>query len=244
MTNSRGYKMEAIERYKEIMDNYTFFNNNNFVIETIDYLWEYIYIIVSHLEQYKNIKPEKLSTSSIENSIELAQKYLDYHNINITISEELNNGSLIFKEGSKKQNEYNGSTIGGNSRYDEKQQKAIATVILDYTTIDSLIIIHELSHNSNQPKHYRSIVSNILTEAYSYSNELISADELFEADDKFKYLKLYALTIYNMAYSLYPIYKIILTYKHQGNITENDYSKEFKDKDYHKNFKSFERYIE
>lgn len=230
---------KKLDLYKKWFDNYSFFSCNTFVIEEIKFLWDITNIIGLNFEYCTKTTHGFLSEAALEESVKLAQRYFDSHNIDINVNKEIENGNLYFIPIDKNNN----SVTDGYSNFDKEQNKIIAYVQYRNITYDSLVIIHELSHSSNQPNGGRGSVSEIFTEALAYTNELIACDELFDEDNKKAYFQIFQRTAYyNYACKIFNIYKVILTYKNQKDITEEKYNLEFDDNHYNEVMEDFENY--
>ena len=238
------YKFNELELYKKWFKNYSFFDGNSFVIDEIDFLFKAINIMGYNLQNTVDLKSHKLSNAEKEEIIELVKVYYKNHNINLNIDELIENGNLILVDNEKKKSNFSNVLFDGNSDFDTEKNMVVAKVTLEYTLLDSLVIIHELSHNRNQPIGERKLISDILTESLAYTNELIACDELLDQNDKCNYFIGFQKMIYEYCYNLYDIYKIILTYKYQNDITEDKYNNQFKDNNYKDVMNEFKLFID
>ena len=233
-----------IEKYKAWCANYSFFGYNSFVIDEIDFLFKAINIIGSTFVDSGKLSISDFSLCSKDEIIKKVQDYFDNHNIKLYLLNELRDGNLILESKDKKENKYLGTRQDGVSNYDEAKNKVIAKVILTNTVFDSLVIVHELTHNRNQPKGKRNLTSDLLTESISYVNEFIFVDEFLNNEDKNNYFIGFEKMLYNYAYNLYLIYKLIIVYKEEFDIYEDNYKKVFNDEEYEDVMNSFEKYID
>ena len=231
-----------IERYKAWCANYSFFGYNSFVIDEVDFLYQIINIIGPTFEDSKNLKVYDFSKSNRDEIIELAQGYFDKHNIKLNISDEIKNGNLILEDGLKDKDDYLSTIQDGYSNYVD--DKIVAKVVLSNTIFDSLVIVHELTHNRNQPEGKRNITSDLLTESISYVNEFIFVDEFLNDKDKSNYFNGLEKMLYSYAYNLYLIYRFVIMYKEQSDIYEDNYNKVFSDDYYDDVISHFEKYVE
>ena len=233
-----------IEKYKAWCANYSFFGYNSFVIDEIDFLFKAINIIGSTFVDSEKLSISDFSLCNKDEIIKKVQDYFDNHNIKLNLLNELRDGNLILESKDKKENKYLGTRQDGVSNYDEAKNKVIAKVILTNTVFDSLVIVHELTHNRNQPKGKRNITSDLLTESISYVNEFIFVDEFLNNEDKNNYFIGFEKMLYNYAYNLCLIYKLIKVYKEEFDIYEDNYKKVFNDEEYEDVMNSFEKYID
>lgn len=231
-----------LEKYKAWLANYSFFSYNSFVIDEIDFLYQIINIIGPTFEDSEKLKVNDFSKSNKNEIIKYAQKYFDKHNIELKISDEINKGNLILEDGLKNKDDYLSTIQDGYSNYID--DKIIAKVVLSNTIFDSLVIIHELTHNRNQPEGKRNITSDLLTESISYVNEFIFVDEFFDIDNKSNYFNGLEKMLYSYAYNLYLIYRFVILYKEQSDIYIDNYNKVFHDDYYDDVIDHFEKYIE
>ena len=231
-----------LERYKAWCVNYSFFGYNSFVIDEIDFLYQIINIIGPTFEDSEKLKVNDFSKINRDEIIELAQGYFDKHNIKLNILDEIKNGNLILEDGLKDKDDYLSTIQDGYSNYVD--DKIIAKVVLSNTIFDSLVIVHELTHNRNQPIGKRNITSDLLTESVSYVNEFIFVDEFLNDKDKSNYFKGLEKMLYSYAYNLYLIYRFVILYKEQSDIYEDNYNKVFHDDYYDDVLDHFEEYVE
>lgn len=237
---------ERIEQYKEWFSNLSFFGNNSFVIDNIEYLWNYVKRVdrlfhkISR-DSLKKIEYTKLETKQI---IDISQKFLDNHKIKINIKELIDKGILNLENKEKPKNEYYDTIQDGIIHYDKEKDKIKIELLLENSIFDCGVLIHELMHYLNQPKENRNIVSDLLTEAVSYSTEMI-----FHEDIKDSYPNDYKKTYYGFIRTLnakiyysYYIYKIIYLYKMKKDINEELYKEVFNDEYYEETIEAFEKY--
>ena len=147
------------------------------------------------------------------------QNYFDKHKINFNIFDEIKDGNLILENNIKEENKYLGTRQDGVSNYDETKNKVVAKVIVSNTVFDSLVIVHELTHNRNKPIGNRNLTSDLLTESISYANEFIFAYEFLDKSDLSNYFKGIEKMLYSYADNLYLIYLKFLGSK----LTEEEY---------------------
>ncbi len=241
---------EKLEQYKNWMCNLSFFNYHSFIIDNIENLWQLTNYIGFSFSKYIDDKYKvELDYSSInlDETINLAQDFFKKHNFNVNIKQMIEDKILILnKNVNKETNSYYGTKKDGISDYDENHNK-IVTINLEETIYDSIIIVHELMHYLNQPLDKRSEVSDLLTEAISYSAELIFCEDLKSKkynQDKELHFKCLEKTTYSYAYNIYYVYKIIYLYKLKGDITEEKYNELYNDDQYLNTMQKYEEYVE
>lgn len=239
-----GYLSEnKLEKYKAWFANYSFFGYNSFVIDAVDFLFKFINIIGPTFEDSMELSINKFSDCNKDEIINRVQNYFDKHKINYNVFGEIEDGNLILENKKKEENKYLGIRQDGVSNYDKDKNKVIAKVILTNTVFDSLVIVHELTHNRNQPIGNRNITSDLFTESISYANEFIFVEEFLNNEDKSNYFKGLEKMLYSYADNLYLIYKLIIVYKYQADIYEDNYIKVFNDNNYDEVINTFEKYI-
>lgn len=234
---------KRIKDYQDWFENLSFFSFNSFILDEIENLWNLLnYIYYNYSEVLKRVEFEKndFSFVSLEENIYMAQQFFDKYHINISIKDMIKANILTFK---KIENQNSKETVGA-SYYDEEKNKKIE-VYLDDTIIDSGVIIHEIMHYLNQPETERSFVSDLLTESVSYGIEFIYVEELKKSpycDETEKFMKAVSRIIYRLMDKIYYIYKLILLYKKEKDISLEAYNKIFKDNNYEEMLECFEKY--
>lgn len=239
------YKLNELELYKIWFNNYSFFNNNSFIIDELENLWELNNIIKKNYINCMDIEVGEYSKLSKEEIINIVQDYYNVHNIDININELIKNEELILEDFSQgKENNFFKSVIDGNSGYNKEKNKIVANIFLKNTAYDTFIIIHELTHNRNQPDGDRNITSDLLTESLSYTNEIISCDEFKNDKDKMNHFIIFCKTLFNFSYYLHNIYKILRVYTNENDITAEAYNKCYNDNEYEKTMDYFNEFVE
>ncbi len=234
---------ERIKNYKDWFENLSFFSYNSFVLDEIEKLWNLLnYIYTNYSEVLKRIEFEKndISYVSLEENISMVQQFFDKHNINVSIKELIESGKFIFK----KRDEFFSKEPSGYSYYDQEKNKKIE-ILLENKIIDGCVIIHEIMHYLNQPEIERNFVSDLLTESISYGTEFIYVEELKQSsynNEANKFMKVAASAICKLMDKTYYIYKLILLYKKEKDISLEAYNKVFKDNDYERMLEVFEQY--
>lgn len=234
---------ERIKDYKDWFENLSFFSYDPFILDEIENLWNLLnYIYSNYLEVLKSVEFEKndISFVSLEENISMAQQFFDKYHINVSIKDMIKANILTFK----KIADQNSKETAGSSYYDGEKNKKIE-VYLDDTIIDSGVIIHEIMHYLNQPETERNFVSDLLTESVSYGIEFIYVEELKKSpyyNEAEKFMKVAARIIYRLMDKVYYIYKLILLYKKEKDISLEAYNKIFKDNNYEKMLECFEKY--
>ncbi len=100
--------------------------------------------------------------------------------------------------------------------------------------LDSCAWVHEFKHYNNLPNHLRSTESYILTEAVSFTDELIYADFLqkmgYQYDGSFiKYETLNNFYIFLL--DAYPFEKLLSIFTSEGELSKQGYQKHYKEDD-------------
>lgn len=238
---------KRINQYKKWFKNLSFFEYNTFILDYIEYLWS----LVNYIEKkYKNLYEElhfsmnysKLSKNGV---IKLVDEFYKSHNIDLNVYDLINQDILCIKTEEKEKDAFFETKHDGESFYDENNNKRII-IKLEGTIFDAAVIIHELSHYRNQPDGKRNFISDLFTEALAYANELIFFEDLKDT----KYLKDRNLhftgimfLMYSYAYNIHYIYKMIMLYKKENNITKLLHKKLFKTDDYDAMLYDFEKYV-
>ena len=234
---------ERIKDYKDWFENLSFFSYDPFILDEIENLWNLSnYIYYKYVEVIKNIKFEKYDFSyvSLEENISLVQQFLDKYHMNISIKELIESGILIFKKIDK-----NASITRVGTSYYDKDKKRIIEIYLNDNITDGCVLIHEVMHYLNQPESRRNFVSDLLTESLSYGIEFVYCEKLKNTvyhNDVEMFMKFMARMICKLMDKVYYIYKLILLYTKEKNISLEAYNKIFKDNNYEKMLDFFEQY--
>lgn len=240
---------ERINQYKIWFDNLSFFWNNPFVFDEIENLWNLINYLENKYEKFCDVHiDKKTSYTKLDEKecISLAQKFFDNHNINLNINQLIQNGTIILKKkDSEKTDEFYYSNLDGSSYYDENNNRKLV-VVMKGTILDCASLIHEIMHYRNQPTGKRNFVNDLLTESLSSVMELIFFEDLSNTiynADRSLYFRLFEKLIYIYAYQIYYIYKIILLYKRENDISKEKYDKIFINGKYEQALETFEMYV-
>lgn len=239
---------QRLEQYKEWFENLSFFGNNSFVLDAVENLWKLTNYIEFKYRSFRDIpidSSESYTELDLNSCISLAQCFFEEHNIPININKLRENGTLILIDNSAKEKDnFSQGRVDGHCYYDENKNKRVS-VVLEGNIFDSVILIHEITHYRNQPDESRSFANDLLTESLSYAMEFIFfedlKDSIYESDRKL-YFKLLQKLIYNYNYMIYYIYKIILLYKKEKDISKEAYDKLFDDNMYEDTIEIFEDY--
>jgi len=100
--------------------------------------------------------------------------------------------------------------------------------------VDSILLIHELSHLSNQPDKKRNQVNNLLTEAIAFAYEFIYLDYLYKEGYKedslvFRYSLMETFNV--VLNKAYPLLRVYYTYDKTGSLSKENYKFIFKNSD-------------
>ena len=237
---------ERIEQYKEWFSNLSFFGRNSFVIDNIEFLWNYVKRVdrLFHKISRDNLKKIEYTKLETKEVIDISQKFLDNYDIKIKIKELIDEGILVIENKEKIKNEYYNTIQDGIIHYDKDNNKVKIELLLDDSIFDCGVLIHELMHYLNQPKENRNIVSDLLTEAVSYSIEMIFYEDMknLYPNDYIKTYYGFIRTLNTKIYYSYYIYKITYLYKIKKDINEELYKEVFDDEYYEETIDAFEKY--
>lgn len=156
-------------------------------------------------------KKEKIAYCSVtektmdeKHMIQIAQDFLFECQIDVDIQQLLDNETIKWNKTLKKES--------GISSYDAKLQQKIIWLNKTHDTSNLVTIVHEILHYTNQPDdNKRSEVSNYLTEAVSYSYELILLDKLLDTNYKEEALALMKNMYYTLKQFTNSAYYILLS---------------------------------
>lgn len=195
---------------KSIVSSGYCFDSNRLVVDSINYI-DRISSILSK-ENYDLPGANYKKNNRVWQDVDLVQEFLNYIGIDLNVREMIENKTITVK----KEDE---TSIDGICYYDEKEVKV--EVKLTNTIKDPIVLMHELIHYSNIPSEgKRSVVSALLTEAMSYTYELIMLDYLIQKEEYKDEPNIYA---YNYLYSMTMISKLlgplIFTIKTGDNLT-------------------------
>lgn len=214
---------------KEIND---FFNNffkchhkiNNLLFDNLDIY----YNICIFLEQELSIFFENnefeydldgFTKKSFYENIELIKNFYIKYKIDFNLDRLVFDGTVEFKE-----IEFNDYSFSGyNNIVDDHKS---VTLYNNGLIIDSVILVHELSHLSNQSNKERTQVNNLITEAVAFAYEFIYLDYLFKEgyqDDSFIFRYSLMKTFYQILTMAYPLLRLYYVYDKTGKISEENY---------------------
>ena len=118
---------KRLKQYKNWFENLSFFHNNSFVVDHIEFLWDLTNYLGSSFCMYTNNKYNveanytKLNKKEI---LTLAQNFFNMHNIDLNIEELIKNNILILKENIEKETKkIYGTVYDGESNYDANNNK-------------------------------------------------------------------------------------------------------------------------
>ena len=180
----------VIKTINDLIENGKLYGKQEFVLNNIENIFKLIRLIEKKQIEFKDEKIEK--EISLEETIKIINDFLKEIEINIDINKLIENKTIRFIEEKNKNKQ-------GKSYYDEKQKRKIIDIVKRKDILMLAVIIHEIMHYTNQPKDgKRNTTSDFLTEAISYSFELISMDKFL----KTKYREDAIYVIKNVLYSL------------------------------------------
>lgn len=240
---------DRLEQYKTWFRNLSFFGNNSFVLDEIESLWKLVNYIgekFAPINKYKISEDLGYTKKSVEECVLLVQNFFDRHDISFDVKKLIEDDVLVFLDKTKSiGDKFFSSKADGHSFYDENRKRKIS-VVLNESSFDAMVMIHELMHYRNQPDGKRNFVSDLLTEIVSYSAEMIFCydldEDIYKSDIKLHFL-LFQRLMYEYAYQMYYIYKIILLYKEKHDISESLYNEMFATNDYEEVISKFEEYV-
>ena len=241
---------KEIDQYIHWFNNLSFFSDNSFILDNIEDFYKLTLFLNYHYSKIDlnidlNNKKNNYPHVSTDDTIKIVQDFLNNHNININLNEMLENNTLITQKTFV--NKIKDSEIFSNGKcyYDEKDNLEKIIITTNDTLYDSFILVHELMHYLNEPKGKRSFTSDLLTESISYAFELIFYDNLentkYASTSKVYLFEIIKLIIY-YAKEMSYIYKVILLYKHQKGLSQENYNKEFNDENYELTMKKFKEF--
>jgi len=237
---------ERLNQYQIWFRNLSFFNNNSYVLDNINDLWNLInYIGYRYHRIVKRTSCEGLHYSgmSSEETFWYAQTFFDNHNVDLNIQTLLEEEILNILDSSRKHDDYYNTEQDGCSYYDDNGKKVVDSVFIG-KSLDCAILIHELMHYYNQPSEKRNIINDLLTESISYGAELMFYEDNKEKFQEDRYLHYAGVmrTLYGLVDKIYYIYKIIYLFHETKTINKRAYNKLFKDNGYEITLKCFEEY--
>lgn len=167
----------TIKYIENLINSKQLYGNKEFVLNNIENIFEIIKIIDK--KRYTQTIYNPTTPINKDDAIKMAQDFLYKNNINVNIKELIDNNTLSFKK------EYNDIDEYGSSSFDKEQNKKIISVNETNNLLMPIVLVHEILHYTNQPDdNKRSDASEFLTEAVSYSYELIFLDDLLESEFK------------------------------------------------------------
>lgn len=237
-----------IDKFKKSIDDLSFFNKGEFISKNYDFIHRLSWLLIEKFEDINKLNIDddlNYQKMSIDESVALAQKFFDNHDIDININDMIKEKKLVFTdEYELTLEEGKDPQISGTSLYDENNERKIEIGITN-TIHDSLVLVHEIVHYLNQPEHYRNETSDLLTEALSYTYEYIFCNELDKkySESQKLHFQLFERLITNFTRKVCDIYGALSLYYKTGDITEDTYNKVYDDNGYHLMINNIEKYI-
>ncbi len=200
------------------------YGKSSFVYDNSEALSDLIY----HID-HKNIRVEKSylsETIELEDSISLAQEFLNKMGYDINIKELINDNTIRIVDSLKKEGTKKIKRENGRSTYSKEEHRKIIKIEKNNNISFPAILIHEIMHHINLPDNgERTTASDYLTEGVSYAYEFLFLESLkgtkYENDCN-KILSHEVETFAIGAYfAYYPINTINL-YKEKENFTIED----------------------
>ena len=206
------FKIKYIEK---LITSRQLYGNSSFIYDNIDSIFELIKKI-----DCKKVQVEKIALNQRideATSIKYAQQFLDELNIDFDIEQKIRDNTIKFIDDDS-------GNVSGNSFYDVKGGKRLITVNKKKDLSMSAVLVHEIIHYVNQPKdNNRNYVSDYLTEAVSYSYELIFLDRFLKSDYKDDALSIMQLIPYLVKRNAFLAFSPTLSIKlyKENNKVEN-----------------------
>lgn len=204
---------------------------------------------IQGLEKYVDLEEKNYSPMEINDAFEIAQQFFNMHNIRNNLKEMYDRGKIKFYyDNGERKNQFFNENFGPTSYqgYDEERRKYVDMVI-SKSIMDVFGIIHEVTHYMNQPLGERNMISDMLTEALSYGMELIFAQALLNSKFKINDAKIFIcnchIEIFQYAYRMNSIHRILYLYKNYKKIDKNQYNKIISNGNYENDIAEFEKYI-
>ena len=169
-------------------------------------------------EEFDLDEIRKLDYISILDNIELVKEFYKKYNIKLNIDKLIDNGTINFVENSK-------GYIGGGYTYNEKN-KPMIDILINNNIVDSIILVHELSHYKDMLCGKRTQVRDLFTEGLAYLEEKIFLDFLEEKGYigiKNIWNSFLNSLIKDVSNKTYNNLKIYLLFKEFGKIDEESY---------------------
>ena len=192
----------------------------NLIGDNLCLFWRLSELIIKALEKIDNLKESPnieiiLSRMTPLENIEIVKEYYKMNVINFDIDKVINDGTIDFV--------YNDNTLNLMGRCYVRNNKSLVDTYNNGVLLDSVVLIHELSHFRNQS---RNITRDLLTEAIAFSEELKFIDYLEEKgylEETYYYKKNIYNIFYDIATLVLPVYKMLLLYSEFSSLDAESY---------------------
>ena len=242
--------MENIKEIESIINDY-------FINEQDTFIYDNYVLFFSIANTVCNIISNNIANSILDDEtlinlpsydifqrLDFVRDYYSIFNIKDNLNELINNGTIEL-EGNEYQNDdkLSRSYVPITEGFSSKDIEDIR-VNNTGTIIDSLVLVHELSHYKNRTPNERLIAREILTEPLAFAEKLIMADNIKNHDYEINIeLQKQIITFYNKASYVIDILVFLLVYKYFGDISFESYKMVYKKDDYDKRLKWFKESI-
>lgn len=218
------FKIKYIEK---LIASKQLYGNSSFIYDNIDSIFELIKKI-----DCKKVEIEKIALDQRideATSIKYAQQFLDELSIDFDIEQKIRDNTIKFIDD-------NSGNVNGRSFYNSKRSKKLITVNKRNDLLMPAVLVHEIIHYINQPEDdNRNYVSDYLTEAVSYSYELMFLDSFLKSDYKEDALSIMQSLAYSMKQAVFsafsPAFSLKL-YKLNSKIEKETIEKSFSFENY------------
>ena len=212
------------------------FANHKFIIDNAENLFKLIKSTEKKQVENQNIKIEQ--KMKIEKIIKYASEFFKENKIDIDINELIKNKVIEFENPKENNNSH------GKSYFDKETKQKLINVVNNNNLLTLAVLVHEIMHYLNQPNDdNRNETSEFLTEAISYSIELILIDKFLETEYKNDALYIMKKTLYSSLkaayYSYSPILSICIYKNNEEKITKEKIEEFLKFEIYKKEMQEF-----
>lgn len=175
-----------------------------------------------------NLYEYEFTKMNLNSQVELVKEFYEYYNINIDIDSLIANGCINFKFTDEIE-------LKGNNSYVGKDEFKVINCTYSGHLVDSIILVHELSHYRNQTDNGRTITNEFFTEGLSIYDELLYMEFLktkgYLIDSNLSFDMMMYTCNYISENNL-AILKILNLYRKFSNVDKENYNLLYNDCNY------------
>lgn len=238
------FDSEQLKRLEMIVN--SLFTNKGYIVTEITNNIEIYYylseLILNNLlpciSEELNVEYSDFTNKNFFENIELIKGFYEKYNIKLNLEKLIKNGTIGYID---RIDEFH---IEGHNYY--KDEMKLVDSCNNGLIIDSIILIHELSHLRDQPDNHRPIPSDLLTEALAFTEELIFLDYLSTLgyeNDALLFKKYLCSQCIGLAKSSISMFRLGSVFANFSNLSSTSYKLYFDSLDnYEKDLENLSKY--